>query len=270
MQKRTLTLAVVGLTSSLLFSGTFVAHAQDADPVAVVNGQPVSQSLFDAYATQRQAQVGDISSPEVRKNLIDELVIQELLVQQAKEQKLDQDPAVVNQIDMLERNLLATAAARQAIEQLTPSDEELTQQYEQVSSQLSAQEYKARHILVGTEEEAKKVIEELNAGKDFAALAGEYSKDQGSAAQGGDLGWFTPDVMVPPFSEAVTKLEKGQTTSEPVQTQFGFHIIQLEDTRKTEPPKLEEIRPQLAQQIQAQKFNQYLEDLRAKANVEVK
>lgn len=270
MQKRKLTLAVVGLTSTLLLGSTFAAHAQDADPVAVVNGQPIPQSLLTAYAEQRQAQVGDTSTPEARKNLIDELIIQELLVQQAKEEKLDQDPAVIGQIDMLERNLLATAAARKIIEAQTPSDEDVAKEYEQIASHLGKQEYQARHILVSTEDEAKKVIEELNAGKDFAELAKEHSKDQGSAQQGGDLGWFTPEVMVPPFSEAVTKLEKGQTTQTPVQTQFGFHVIRLDDTRKSEPPKLEEIRPQLVQQLQAQKFNKYLEDLRAKANIETK
>lgn len=283
MRKNKLTLITLGLSSLLLIAG--IIHAIDAqepaetatepqpqaqlpDPVAVVNGQPISKELFEIYAEQRQPQMGDIDSPEARKALVDELVIQELLVQKAEEQNLAQDPEVALQLELIRRNLLATAALRRQLQEQPPSEEAIKEGYEEATAE-QGKEYKASHILVESEEKAKEIIEELNNGASFAELAKQYSKDT-SAEQGGDLGWFTPEVMVQPFSEAVTTLEKGEYTKQPVQTQFGWHVIKLEDLRDATPPSIEELRPQIMQRLQSQMINDYLEELREQAKVEIK
>ena len=269
MKTYKLTLAVVGLASTLLMSG--ISQAEDAaDPVAVVNGEPISKALFDAYAQQRQAQVGDISSPEVRKSLVDEMVVQELLVQEAKKQNLDENPEIALQKAMVDRSLLATAAVREYMSERAPTEEDIQQEYEKAVGTLSKKEYKARHILVDSEDKAKDIIGKLQAGGDFAELATANSSDQGSAANGGDLGWFSSDVMVKPFSEAVSEMDKGTITETPVQTQFGWHVIQLEDVRDAAPPPIEQLRPQLNQMLQAKIFNEYLEGLRSGAEIEIK
>jgi peptidyl-prolyl cis-trans isomerase C len=131
------------------------------------------------------------------------------------------------------------------------------------------QEYKASHILVETEEKAGEIIEKLNEGADFGELAKEHSKDT-SATQGGDLGWFTPEVMVEPFSQAVTQLKEGEYTRQPVQTQFGWHVIRLEEVREATPPSIEEVRPQIVQRLQSQMISDYLEKLREQAEVEIR
>ena len=259
---------LAALMASTLLSGISYA-ADDAEPIAVVNGNPISKAIFDAYAEQRQAQVGDISTPQVRDSLINEMVIQELLVQEAKKQNLDQDPALALQKEMVGRSLLATAALREAMSERAPTDADIQKEYEKAAGNLVKQEYKARHILVESEEQAKAITAEIKAGGDFAELAKTHSTDQGSSGNGGDLGWFSADVMVPPFSEAVTKLEKGAQTEAPVQTQFGWHIIQLDDVRSGNPPSLEQLRPQINQMLQARIFNEYVEGLRAQAAIEI-
>ena len=264
-----LSLAVVGLASTLFVCGLTLAD-EAADPIAVVNGEPISKALFDAYAEQRQAQVGDISSPEVRKSLIDEMVIQELLVQEAKKQNLAENPEFALQKAMVDRSLLATAAVREFMSERAPSEEDIQQEYENAVGALAKKEYKARHILVDSEDKAKEIINDLQNGGDFAELATANSSDQGSAAKGGDLGWFSSDVMVEPFSKAVSEMEKGTITETPVQTQFGWHVIQLDDARDAAPPPIEQLRPQLNQQLQARIFNDYLEGLRSGAEIEIK
>ena len=264
-----LTLAVVGLASTLFISGLTRAD-ETVDPVAVVNGEPISKALFDAYAEQRQAQVGDISSPEVRESLIDEMVIQELLVQEAKKQNLDESPEIALQKAMVDRSLLATAVVREFMSERAPSEEAIQQEYDKAVGALAKKEYKARHILVDSEDKAKEIITDLQGGGDFAELATANSSDQGSATNGGDLGWFSSDVMVEPFSEAVSGMEKGTITDTPVQTQFGWHVIQLDDVRAAAPPPIEQLRPQLNQMLQAKIFNDYLEGLRSGAEIEIK
>jgi peptidyl-prolyl cis-trans isomerase C len=248
------------------------APAQKAaipDPVAVVNGVPISRAFYSIYAQQRQSRAGDSNTPEGRKALVDNLVLQELLVQQAQKQHLAEDPQVVLQMEIMKRNVLSNAVLRKLLSEKVPSEEEIKKEYETTIATMGKKEYKAHHILVDSEEKAKKLIEQLKKGADFSELAKANSSDS-SASEGGDLGWFTLDMMVPPFGQAVSKLEKGKFTEQPVKTDFGWHIILLDDIRDTTPPPLEEVRPQIIQALQGRIINDYLEKLRKDAKVEIK
>jgi len=293
-----LTLSLLALSSALLLSGAALAEdkkpeqpaakaapadvkAQLAappaaakveftipDPVAVVNGTPVPKATFDQYAQQLRGRTR-VDSPEASKALIDQLVVEELLVQEAEKQKLADDPQVKQQLDMIKRNLLASSVVRKMASVNGPSEEAIKKEYETAVAAMKGKEYKASHILVDSEDKAKEIIAELTKGGNFAELAKTKSSDS-SAAKGGDLGWFTPSMMVPPFAQAVAKMEKGKYSEQPVQTPFGWHVILLEDVRDATPPSLEELRPQIAQMLQSRVVNDYLEKLRAGAKIEVK
>lgn len=239
------------------------------DPVAVVNGVPLSRALYNAYAQQRQARMGDADTPEGRQALIDMLVSHELLLQQAQKQKLLDDPQVAQQIEMMKRNVLFNAVLRKVLADKAPSEADIKKEYDKMIGEMGKKEYKARHILVDSEDKAKSLTEQLKKGGNFAELAKANSSD-GSAAEGGDLGWFTPDMMAPAFGEAVSKLQKGKFTEQPVKTEYGWHIILLEDVRDTTPPPLEEVRPQIMQALQSQIISDYLDQLRKEAKVEIK
>ncbi|HXH03154.1 MAG TPA: peptidylprolyl isomerase [Candidatus Competibacteraceae bacterium] len=243
--------------------------AELPDPVLIINGEPITRAQFEIYAQERASQLGDVSSNEARKTLADELVLQELLVQEAKKQGLEKDPQLQQQLDLVWRNLLATAAVRKHLEAVTPKDEEVKAEYDKAVASFSKQEFKARHILVEKEDEAKALIEKLKGGADFAQLAKDSSMDA-SAAEGGDLGWFSADAMIKPFADAVAKLDKGQITEAPVQTQFGWHVILLEDKRAAEPPSLAELRPQIMQMLQGRRLNEHLASLKQQATIENK
>ncbi len=239
------------------------------DPVAVINGKSISKGAFEAYARMRQAPGDQLTAPALREALTNEIISQELLVQQAEKQKLDQDPQIVLELEMARRNVLVGNLLNQLVRQQAPSEEDIRKAYESAIKEMNNKEYKARHILVDAEDKAKEVIEKLNGGGDFAELAKTSSTDS-SSAEGGDLGWFTVDMMAPPFGDAVAKLEKGKFTPQPVQTEFGWHVILLEDIRNTEPPSLEQLQPQLAQQAQRKVVTDYLARLRSEAKIEIK
>jgi len=246
------------------------ASAQDdtADaappPPVVVDGQPISRAVFDAYAEQRSAQLGDPATPEVRNALIDELIIQQLLVTEAQRRELlAQDP----QLQLQYRNLMATAAVRRLMQDFQPDPEAIQNEYQTIVADHDAREFKASHILVETEENARQLITELDQGGEFGELARAHSTDS-SSNQGGDLGWFTADVMVRDFSQAVATLDKGSYTEEPVQTEFGWHVILLEDVREAPPPPLEELRAGIVQQLQGRMINDYLMEKRSQATIE--
>lgn len=243
--------------------------AEVPDPVAVVNGTPIPKSMYEAYAQQRHRGIQGADTPEARKTLTDELVLQELLVQEADKQHLEKDAQFVQQMALVKRNLLASVAVRKYLSEHPITDEAIQKEYEASKAGKEKKEYKARHILVDSKEKAEDIIKQIKGGGDFSALAKEKSSDS-SKTNGGDLGWFTTDMMVEPFGEAVTKLEKGKYTQEPVQTQFGWHIIMLDDVRDAAPPSMEEMRPQISQMLQGQLLNEYLEKLRAGAKVEIK
>lgn len=288
-----LSLAVLGLCSTLAFGG--VAAAQDAkpaapapaaapaaaapapaplpDPVAVVNGKALSKASFQYYAGQRARQLAsmgvDADSAEARKELIDELVMQELLVQEADRTKLGDDAEVQTQLDQLRRNVLATAAVRKYLKEHEPTEAQLKSEYDKATATMKSKEYKARHILVDSEDKAKNLIAELKKGAKFEDLAKANSTDA-SKEQGGDLGWFTADTMVEPFAKAVVALDKGKLTETPVKTEFGWHVIQLDDVRDATPPSFDELKPQLTQMLQGKLLNDYLDKLKAGAKIELK
>ena len=233
-------------------------------PPVVVDGQPISRAVFDTYAEQRSAQLGDPATPEVRNALIDELIIQQLLVTEAQRRELlAQDP----QLQLQYRNLMATAAVRRLMQDFQPDPEAIQNEYQTIVADHDAREFKASHILVETEENARQLITELDQGGEFGELARAHSTDS-SSNQGGDLGWFTADVMVRDFSQAVATLDKGSYTEEPVQTEFGWHVILLEDVREAPPPPLEELRAGIVQQLQGRMINDYLMEQRAQATIE--
>ena len=237
------------------------------DPVAVVNGTPISKAAFDQYAQQLRGKA-KVDSPEASKSLVDQLVMEELLVQQAHKEKLEDDPQIKQQLEMIQRSLLASTVVRRMLSEHAPSEEAIKKEYETAVAAMKGKEYKASHILVDSEDKAKEIIVELKKGGSFAELAKSKSSDS-SAANGGDLGWFTPSMMVPPFAQAVAKMEKSKYSEQPVQTPFGWHVILLEDVRDAKPPTLDELRPQIAQMLQSRMVNEYLEKLRADAKIKI-
>lgn len=235
---------------------------------ATVNGIAISKSRVDLIAKQ-SADAGQPDSPDVRNSIIDQLIVQTLVVDEAIKKGLDKSQEVREQIDLMRQSALADAYVQDFIKTNSVSDEMLKTEYERFKGTIG-DEYRARHILVKTDAEARAIIAELQ--KDpasFAKLAQEKSSDTASKAKGGDLGWFDPRRMAPEFGAAVKALEKGKITEEPVVTSFGYHVILLEDSRPIEPPALEGIKTGLTQQIQQQNLMKHLDDLKAKAKIEM-
>ena len=245
------------------------APAVKEPAAATVNGIAIAKSRVDMIVQQGLA-AGQPDSPEARKGIIEKLAMQTLAADEAIKKGLDKSPEIMAQIDLIRQSVLANAYVQDLIKNSTASDDMLKAEYEKIKAKISGTEYKARHILVEKEADAKDIIAKLK--KDpglFEKLAMEKSKDTGSKVRGGDLGWFDLSRMVPEFGAAVSKLEKGAITQKPVKTQFGYHVIQLEDTRPIEAPPFEEVKPQLAQHLQQQNVQKQMEDLKAKAKIEI-
>ena len=245
------------------------AAAAKGPAVATVNGKAISKSRVDMIARQG-ASSGRPDTPESRKAIIDQLALQMVVADEAIKKGLDKSPEVAEQIEAVRQSILANAYVQDLIKSNPVSDESLKAEYERIKATISGNEYKARHILVEKEAEARDIIAKLK--KDpgsFAKLAAEKSKDPGSKANGGDLGWFDPRGMVPEFGAAVSKLEKGKITETPVKTQFGYHVIQLEDSKPVAAPPFEEVKPELAQRLAQQNLKKQLDDLKAKAKIEM-
>ena len=242
------------------------AMAQKAAPAVIVNGTAVPQTLADAFIAEQKAQ-GAQEGPELRAAVREELIRREILTQEAKKKGLDKKPEISSQMGLASQAVLIRAFIQDYIKNHPVSEAQLKKDYEQIKSQLGGKEYKARHILVETEAEAKVLLDKLKKGEKFEDLA-KQSKDPGSKDNGGDLGWSNPSNYVKPFAEALIKLEKGKLTEAPVKSDFGWHIIQLDDTRPLTPPAFEQVKPQLQQRAQQQVVEGLLKDLRAKAKVE--
>jgi len=245
------------------------AQGEKSPAAATVNGKAISQRTVDMLVEQSAAS-GRPDSPETRKGIIDQLALQMLLADEAVKKGLDKTPEVMEEIEVMKQSALASAFVQDYIKNNPISDEAIKAEYERIKATITGDEYKASHILVEQEAEAKEIIAKLN--KDpgaFAQLAQERSQDTGSKANGGDLGWFDLNRMVPEFSEAVSKLEKGKFTATPVKSQFGYHVILLEDVKPIEAPPLEEVAPQLTQQIQQQDLEKLVENLQSSATIEI-
>jgi peptidyl-prolyl cis-trans isomerase C len=240
------------------------------EPAAVtVNGTAISQRTVDMIAKQG-AGSGRPDTPESRKAIVDQLALQLVIAQEAVKKGLDKTPEVVEQMDAIRQSVLANAYVEDFIKKNPISDDMLKAEYERIKATMTGTEYKARHILVEKESEARDIIAKLdrNAGA-FEKLAKEKSKDPGSKTKGGDLGWFDVQRMVPEFGAAVTRLEKGKFTEKPVKTQFGYHVILLDDSRPVQAPPMDEVKPQLGQQLLQQSVKKQLDALKAQATIEV-
>lgn len=273
----------VVLTSALALLALTACNSKDADKTAAsasasasanavaatVNGTAISQKQVELILKQQAAQ-GMPDNAESRKMIIDNLAMQLLVAQEAAKKGLEKTPEVADQLEMIKQSVLADAFVQDYMKSNTVTDEMLTAEYEKIKTQAAGNQYKARHILVEKEADAKDIIAKLNKDpKAFEGLAKAKSKDPGSKDKGGDLGWFDPRGMVPEFGAAVAKLENGKFTAEPVKSQFGYHVIMLEDTRANPVPTLEQVKPRLAQQVQQQNLKKMLDDLKAKAKIEI-
>lgn len=235
--------------------------------VAVVNGQFISKATLENLQKEIAQRNGGQNIPP--KTLLEELIKQEILIQEANKNNLQTSPEVVNRLETIKRSLLSQAALQKYLDSQPITDTDLKAEYDKKVVGENAMEYKARHILLKTEAEAKKIIEQLKKGAKFEDLAKKNSTEPGAKESGGDLGWFTADQMVAPFSEAVIALEKGKYSATPVQTQFGWHVILREDSRTPTPPPFDSVKEQLRPMLQREKIQTYMDTLRNQAKVEI-
>ncbi|AKJ67881.1 peptidyl-prolyl cis-trans isomerase [Pandoraea thiooxydans] len=240
------------------------AHAQN---VAVVNGTPIPVSRADAMVKEMVKQ-GQQNSPELQAQVREDLVNREILTQEAIRRGLQTQPDVQNQLALARQSVLIRALINDELQKSPVTDAEVQARYDELKKQYGAQEYHARHILVPTEAEAEQLIAKLKAGANFADLAKKYSKDPGSAPNGGDLDWSPANAYVEPFAAALAKLKKGEYTDKPVKTSFGYHIIELEDVRPAQIPPLSEVKTQLEQQMRQEKLQKFEMNLRDKAKIQ--
>jgi peptidyl-prolyl cis-trans isomerase C len=273
--KRTL-VAVAAMTA--LFSGGALAQAAAPAPKAApkaaaapaaapsTDKQLYSQGQYDVLLKERLAQGGQ-DTPEIRNAVKEELNTRELLAREAKKQGVDKNPDVKTQMDLASQTVLVRAYVSDWVRKNPVPEADLKKEYDTIKAQIGDKEYKVRHILVEKEDDAKAIITELQKGAKFDELAKSRSKDPGSKDKGGDLDWNAPANFVKPFGDAMKATPKGKFTPQPVQTQFGWHVIEVEDVRDAKVPGYDEVKPQLQQRLQAQWLDKYFKDLRAKNGV---
>ncbi|MFB1489580.1 MULTISPECIES: peptidylprolyl isomerase [unclassified Thiocapsa] len=265
------------LLCALLAAGAAVAEdAKDVEAqpqgddilIATVNDTPYGLDLFRLFFLERLQQSQGQNSPELQEQAFNDFMSLVVASQEAARRHLENDPDVGVAIELQRMKILSNAALASMAEEIEPTEDELKKAYEEVKENASQTEYKARHILVKDEEEAKKMIEELDGGADFGDLAREHSLGP-TGKNGGDLEWFDANQMVAPFSEAVAAMEVGSYTKTPVQTQFGWHVIELQDSRKAEPPSFEDAKQQLTALLKRQQLSAKLAEMRDGAMVEL-
>jgi peptidyl-prolyl cis-trans isomerase C len=245
------------------------AKAPAAKPgaIATVNGVPVPQERMDLLMQQQQ-QRGAPDNEQMRNMVKDELVNREVIAQEAQKVGVTKNREVQAQLDMARQEIIVSAYLREFARKNPISDADVQKEYERARAQHGDKEYRARHILVETEDQAKSLIADLKKGAKFDDLASKNSKDTGSATRGGDLDWNVPGTYDKQFSDALTKLEKGKYTEAPVKTRFGFHIIQLDDVRPAKFATLAEVKPRIQQMLVQTKIEELVRGLRAKAKIE--
>jgi len=240
------------------------AASAGAETIATINGANIDSSVLEVYVQSRtQRPLREVSAQE-REGLVSELKDLFILSTQPSSADLRKDPEIAAQLELRERAILAQAFAAKFLTDNAATEEEIQAEYETQAKLAPPMQFKARHILVPTQSEAIALIDRLHTGSDFATLAMENSTGP-SANDGGALPWFSPDQMVRPFSDAVAALEDGKYTSEPIQTEFGWHVILREESRTNEAPPLESVRDTIAQNVAQKKFQDHLEKLRADA-----
>jgi peptidyl-prolyl cis-trans isomerase C len=238
-----------------------------AQNVAIVNGKAVPKTRLDSLA-QQVARSGRPVTPEMEGQLREEVIAREVFMQEAEKQGLSASEDFKAQMELARQTILIRELFAEYQKKNPIVDADLKAEYDKFASANGGKEYKARHILVEKEADAKAILASLKKGGKFEDIAKKQSKDPGSGAKGGDLDWANPASYVPEFSAALTKLSKGQMTETPVKTQFGYHIIRVDDTRDAKLPSFDEVKPQIAQQMQQQKLSAFQDELRKKAKVE--
>lgn len=239
-----------------------------AEAVATVNGKQIKQSVYDLIAKDITAS-GQKIDANTKNAIVNELVGSELVYQEAQKLGLDKQPDYLVREELARRKLLTSIFLQDYVKKNPVSDADTKAAYEQYKKAYGEKEYSARHILVKTEAEAKDIIAQLNKGGDFAKIAKEKSLDPGSKEKGGDLGWFSPATMVKPFSDVTANLQKSAISASPVQTQFGWHVIKLIDTRPAQPLAYDKIKDGLQKNLQQHNLEKLMADLRSKAKIDI-
>jgi len=245
----------------------FAAAPAFAQNIAVVNGTPIPKARADALIDQLVHQ-GQQNTPQLQMAVREELVNREILMQEALRRGLPNRPDIKAQIAVAQQTVVLRALIEDFVKKNTPSDAEVTARYNALIKDAGGKEYHLHHILVDNEQQAKDLIAKIKGGASFEDLAKQYSKDPGSGKNGGDLDWSDPKAYVPEFADAATHLQKGQMSETPVHTQFGWNIIRVDDVRSITPPPLEQVRPQIVQQIQQEKLQAFEEGLRKNAKIQ--
>ena len=243
------------------------AQSALAQNIAIVNGKAVPKARLDALA-QQVAKSGRPVTPDVQAQMREAVIVREIFAQEAEKLGLLGSDDFKSQMEIARQSILITSLIEDYKKKNAVTDAELKTEYDKFSAANGGKEYKARHILVEKEAEAKAIIASLKKGGKFEDIAKKQSKDSGSGANGGDLDWANPSSYVAEFTQAMLKLNKGQMTDAPVKTQFGFHIIRVDDIRNAQRPSFDELKPQIAQQIEQQRLGAYQQGLRDKAKVE--
>jgi peptidyl-prolyl cis-trans isomerase C len=250
--------------------GGTTASAGDTSPtLATVNGTTITQNFFDFYVKAIAGKSAGALTPDQHDQALDNLIRVELVAQQAQKEGVDKTADTEDLLELTRLNVLQQTMSERYLKDKKPTEQELRAEYETQVSNLPKLEYHARHILVATQPFAQKVVERLEKGGKFDDIAKQESMDS-SKDNGGDLGWFTPDRMVKPFADAVVSLKPGEYTHTPVQTQYGWHVIQLVETRDLAPPPYDQVKQRLEQVVQAKKFKAYTDDLMHSAKVDKK
>ena len=263
-------ISIPKILSITVIGATLIAGHVFAQNAVIVNGKPIPKAQLDKLLQK----TGQADNPQVRDQAREMLVTRELILQEANNRGLSQSDAVKEQIEQSRMGILVAAVFQDYVEKEGIAEADLKAAYETVKSQYTGKEYHVEHILVEKEADAKAITAQLKAGANFEELAKAKSKDPGSAPTGGDLGWVSEKSLVPEFSKAMVQLKKGQITDKPVKTQFGWHIIKMDDVRDVKAPPMEEVKDQLKQMIasdqnwQKAKFTEMMQKLRAKAKIQ--
>ncbi|HET7794301.1 MAG TPA: peptidylprolyl isomerase [Rhizobacter sp.] len=267
MKKLSLAARTSLLAAAVALAMPLAAQAQN---IAIVNGKPVPKARVDALLTQATKQGNQPRTPELEAQVRDEVVLREMFMQEAEKRGLASSPDYKAQMELARQSILIRELFNDFNKKNTVTDAEVQAEYDKFKAQASGMEYHARHILVEKEDEAKALIAQIKGGAKFEDLAKKASKDPGSGQNGGDLDWAAANSYVPEFAQAMQALKKGEMTQTPVKTQFGYHVILLEDTREAQFPSLDEVKPRIQQGLQQQKLAKFRDDIKAKAKTDYK
>jgi peptidyl-prolyl cis-trans isomerase C len=266
MNRAIRTLTLLGL--AVLAACTQKEAAVDASgKVADVNGHAISRNTYNQYVKGVAGKPAEDLTAEQRDQLLKNLIRAEIIASNAETAGIAARDETRAALDLARLQILERASQQDYLKDRPPSDEELRAEYDLQVSQMDKTQFRASHILVPTEDAAKQIIAALKGGANFAQLAKQSSVDTASKDKGGDLDWFAPSAMAPPFAEAVVKLKKGETTAAPVKSQFGYHVVRLVDTRDVAPPPFESVRDRLVELVQQKKYKAYVDGLETKAKV---